>query len=73
MSGYSLSSIYDFFPNEEYLVASLIERQAEKMVAVVESRRPGCCSSVLRPVLVPYNGLITHLCTSLFLAVRVTT
>lgn len=37
VSGYGVGSLYDYFPNKEALVAALIERHAEGMVAVVES------------------------------------
>ena len=37
VSGYSVGSLYDYFPNKESLVAALIERHAEEMVAAVES------------------------------------
>ena len=36
-SGYGVGSLYDYFPNKEALVAALIERHAEQMVALVES------------------------------------
>lgn len=37
VSGYGVGSLYDYFPNKESLVAALIERHAEEMVAAVES------------------------------------
>jgi len=36
VSGYGVGSLYDYFPNKESLVAALIERHAEEMVAVAE-------------------------------------
>lgn len=46
VAGYGLGSIYDYFPNEEWPVATLVERHAETMVAVVESRRLGRCAYI---------------------------
>ncbi len=47
-SGYGVGSLYDYFPNKEALVAALIERHAEQMVALVGSTFRAHADSPLR-------------------------
>lgn len=55
VSGYGIGSLYEYFPNKESLVATLIERHAEEMLALFETWARSHADS---PLLIAMRALV---------------